>query len=191
MSEAKDDFDTTKFHETGILVVGLLGGFTLATLALVVSNVHAFTPLGLFWSVHLFAWPTTGSLVTPAETYLVLLIVGLGILSFWLIMTSVAMLWVTAVKDPKDLANVERWARNSVMRAVYWSCGVLFFMVFPFTNFGGLLFLIGAFFIIRTFRKAIQRDLDIVRTQRNMNNNSTTPTAKRIGDQSEEESTEA
>jgi hypothetical protein len=46
----KNDLDPQKFGENGLLVMGVLGGFALATLALVISQQQTFAPKSLDWS---------------------------------------------------------------------------------------------------------------------------------------------
>ncbi len=145
--------DVKAFSENGLVVMGLLGGFALATLALVISAQHTFEPNSLDWSIGI-KWPG-GSQITSGEVYLFSLETLLGIVGFWSITVSFVMLLISSSKHPELFKSSHKFAGVSVAVLCGGFAGILALLVAPFspasswTIIGASLIITGVMFVLR------------------------------------------
>lgn len=165
-------FEKKTFSENGLLVLGLLGGFALATLALVISNQNTFEPKSLS-ALTGISWPG-GSEITWGEVYLFSLETLLGIVGFWSISTSFIMLLISASPHAEEFRYQNKFAAYSVALLCGGFAGILSLIVWPFSPASGWTIL-GASMVI-TVVMVYSRRLDTKKYlyARNM----TTPTTR-------------
>ncbi|MGH9918358.1 MAG: hypothetical protein ACRD6W_05760 [Nitrososphaerales archaeon] len=121
-----DFLDEEKFHQSGILLFGLIGGFTLTSMVVLLTQPETL--------VAQYSDEQTG------EFYLHFLVTTLGIFSFWSIGTSFLMVVLGATKRPSEWENLTKFATDNLILVTICFVVLLASIVAPFS-------VISAFFI--------------------------------------------
>jgi hypothetical protein len=152
------DVDPKTFGENGLLVMGVLGGFALATLALVISQQRTFEPESLSWSSGIL-WPLNGAVVSFGELYLFAIETVLALVGVLSIVSSLAMLLVSSSKY--SLPNLHKFSIYSVIFAAVGLIFVLGGLLYPYSPTASLTFLFGTGIILVLYLRASNSDMKV------------------------------